>query len=256
MKKIYLLVLLCMSFVGIINANAEIDEIKKIIAIADTAYVHENYDIAIENYEKIVKNNYESLHVYFNMGNSYFKKGDIARAILNFERAKLLAPNDEDIQFNLNIAKTQTVDKIEVLPDFFLVSWYKNYYNLMSYKTWGFFSLLSFVLGLTFLGLYFFAKEKALKKGYFLAAGFVFIISLASYLPSRSQLNQIRNHNSAIVTALSVTVKSAPDESGTDIFPLHEGAKVFIIDELNDWQKIKLTDGKVGWLKANNIERI
>lgn len=223
---------------------------------AEAAYVAEDYIKAIDVYENILKTYGASPEIYYNLGNAYFKSGKIAASILNYERALLLNPGDADVRFNLEMAKQKTVDRIEPLGQFFLVKWFDGICNLFSVNTWGALGIVCFILLIACLFLFFFSKWLRLKKiGFYAGLCMLCIVVLANVFASKQKYSLL-NRNSAIVFTPTVTVKSSPDTSGTDLFVIHEGTKVFIRSTLGNWSEIELEDGHVGWMPSKDIEKI
>jgi tetratricopeptide (TPR) repeat protein len=223
---------------------------------ANAAYKKGQYDTAVSLYESVLKTGFESPEVYFNLGNSYYKKKDIANAVLNYERAHKLAPGDEEINFNLQLAQAMVVDKINVLPEFFLKHWLKAFSELYSSDTWALFSIGFFIVCLLFVLLYLFANLLWLKKVGFWLGIFVLFLSVVSFGNSYREKQVNQQLSGAVVMSASVTLKSSPDEDGTDLFVLHEGAKIWVKDRVGDWLKVNIADGNSGWLKKTEIEEI
>ena len=226
-------------------------------AQADSAYINNDFASAVYLYENILANQGESADIYYNLGNSYYKMDNIAKAIVNYEKALVLNPADGDIRFNLELAQSKTVDKVTPMSEIFLVTWMKNLTDLMSEKGWAKMGITTFILMLSMLALYFFSKKIALKKiGFISAVCLLFICVLANIFAS-SQKNKAESHGEAIIMAPSVTVKSTPNDGGTDLFILHEGHKVTIKDNtMREWKEIQLEDGNVGWVPTSVIEII
>ncbi len=176
---------------------------------------------------------------------------------MNYERARQLAPNDEDIQYNLELARNQITDKIEPVPEFFLLRWAENALNVFSTNTWALVSLISFIAFLVLFSVYLYSAKLGVKKSSFWIGVIALIISIASFSFSYQQKQDIVNSGEAIVFSPKVTVKSSPSESGTELFVIHRGVKVHIIDdEIKGWYEIKLADGNKGWLKRETVEPI
>lgn len=222
---------------------------------ANEAYKKAAYDSAIVLYNKIL-DSVEAPEIYFNLGNAYFKTKDIPKAILNFERAHQRAPHDEDISFNLQLAQTLVVDKINVLPEFFLSQWWKGLGNLLSSNSWALLSMVFFVIVLASLLVYLFSKLIIVKKVFFGLACFFVMLSFIAFAQSYRIKHNVLDQTTAIVMSSTVNIKSSPDEKGTDIFVLHEGTKVWLLDEVGDWLKVKIADGNSGWIKKRHIEKI
>ena len=232
----------------LINVHAQEAEIKN----AETAYASEQYGAAIEIYESLLKNYGASAELYYNLGNSYYKTGRIAQAILNYERALLIKPGDGDIRFNLELARLQT-DKIEPLQEFFLKKWFRAAQNLIGVDAWATVGIAGFLLFICCLVLFFFSKWMYLKKMGFYLGILLFVLVIAANLFGYNQKNELENRRAAIVFSPTVTAKSSPDNSGTDLFLLHEGTKVFIRNTLGDWKEIMLEDGHIGWIQKKDI---
>ena len=223
---------------------------------AEEAYAKEDYTQAIELYESVLKSYGESAMVYYNLGNAYYKEGKVAPAILNYERALLLNPGDSDTRFNLQVARQKTVDKIEPIGEFFLTRWIGTVEDVYSADGWAKWGVASFVLFIGCLVLFFFSKWIRLKKIGFFAGICFLLISLVANLFADSQQDKLLHRADAIVFASTVTVKSSPDASGTDLFILHEGTKVTIKSTLGEWSEIQLEDGNVGWMPSKEIQQI
>jgi len=249
MKKI-IYTILAILFTTTVFAQAEL------LQKANDAYTKQQYKQAIEDYNQILKTNLESPEVYFNLGNAYYKTGQYTLAILNYERAKLLAPDDEDITFNLQVANQKVVDSIQELPGLFVVRWWNSIINSQTTDTWAIFSIISFIAFLVMLGFYFFAKTSDVRRITFWTGCFLIAFTIFTWTFAAKQKNRMVNHAYAIVMQPTVTVKSSPDAGGTNLFVVHEGLKVRITDKLGDWVEIRLADGNKGWLLLETIERI
>ena len=223
---------------------------------AEEAYAKEDYARASELYESVLKSYGESAMVYYNLGNAYYKAGKVAPAILNYERALLLNPGDSDTRFNLQVARQKTVDKIEPIGEFFLTRWIGTVEDVYSADGWAKWGVAFFVLFIGCLVLFFFSKWIRLKKIGFFAGICFLLISLVANLFADSQQDKLLHRADAIVFASTVTVKSSPDASGTDLFILHEGTKVTIKSTLGEWSEIQLEDGNVGWMPSKEIQQI
>lgn len=222
----------------------------------DSAYLRNDFQSAIQIYESLLKEG-ESAEVYYNLGNSYYKEDDIARAILNYERALLLSPGNSDIRANLDIARSKTIDKVTPVPEVFFVSWFKSLINWLSIDEWAHLSIAFFILFLISLWLFFYSKFVIGKKIGFVACIVLLLLVVFSNIFAFQQKKYFTIRDKAIVLAPSITVRSTPSESGTSLFILHEGHKVKIEDDsMREWKEISLEDGKVGWLPSSSIEVI
>lgn len=225
-------------------------------AEGDSAYIRNDFASAIQIYESLLRKG-ESADVYYNLGNSYYKINEIAKAILNYEKALLLQPGNGDIRANLEIARGKTVDKVEVVPEIFFVTWTKALINSMSVDSWAIWGIVSFLLLIVSLYFFIFSKQVVLKKvGFITGIIFLIVVVMANVFASK-QKEELLNRDTAIIMSPSVTVRSTPSENGTSLFILHEGHKVNIKDDsMKDWKEIRLEDGKVGWVPVGSIEII
>lgn len=224
---------------------------------ADSAYMANDYVAAIQYYEELLAGKGESADVYYNLGNSYYKTDNIAKAILNYERALLLKPGDGDIRFNLEMARSKTVDKVDAVGEVFFIVWLKDLMNLAGADGWGVWGIASFLLFILALVLFVFGKRLLLKKIGFGAAVLFLFVSVVTNIFAFQQKKALTDHGEAIVISPSITVRSTPSDSGTELFILHEGHKVGIKDNsMKGWKEIMLDDGNVGWIPATAIEII
>lgn len=223
---------------------------------AEDAYAKEDYKKAVELYESLLNKKGESAAIYYNLGNAYYKMNKVAPAILNYERALLLEPGDGDIRFNLQMAKQKSVDQIEPVDSFFLAKWFDKIQNMGAVDTWAKWALICFVLFIGCLILFFFSRKLILKKAGFYVGIFLLIVVILANIFAANQKKELENRNTAIIFAPTVTVKSSPNESGTDLFILHEGTKVSIKSTLGNWSEIMLEDGNVGWMPSDKMEII
>ena len=223
---------------------------------ADTEYQKGNYQQAIRDYEEILKNG-ESAEIYFNLGNAYYRTDNITKAVLNYERARLLSPGDDDINFNLQFARSKTIDKITPQSEMFFVTWYKSLVNFTSVDNWAKTGILCIVMALLLVLLYLFGSQLMLRKiGFFGGLAF-FVIFLLSNLFAFQQKQALDNRTGAIIMAPSVNIKKTPAKNSADQFVLHEGTRVDIIDKgMTDWRCIRVGDGREGWIETKAIEEI
>ncbi|MDD6211497.1 MAG: tetratricopeptide repeat protein [Bacteroidales bacterium] len=250
MKKIFLLFILSGSFVLIQAQEAGLEQ------KAEEAYKSGQYAQAEELYKQLLDEKGESAEVYYNLGNTYYKMNNIGPAILNYERCLMLDPSDKDAQFNLEMARAKNVDTVNVTETFLLKRWLDDTKNLFSERGWGIAAICFFFLFLASLFLFFFGRRIILKKiGFYVGLSTLFL-SIVSNSFAYSQREKQELRDQAIIMAATVTIKSSPDKSGTDLFVLHEGTKVKVRSALSNWSEIELPDGTVGWIENNKLERI
>ena len=223
---------------------------------ADAEYSKGNYQQAIKDYEELLKAG-ESAEIYYNLGNAYYRTENITRAVLNYERALLLNPADEDIRFNLQMARSKTIDKITPESEMFFFTWYRSLVNLMTIDNWARLAIASIILTLILALVYLFASPLILRKIGFYGGALFLIIFLLSNLFAFQQKQMLMKRNGAIVIAPSVSIKKTPEANSTDQGVIHEGTRVDIIDDtMRDWKEIHLADGREGWIPTSQIEKI
>ena len=247
-----LITIICLIFTFNVNAN----ELQVQFDKGNEYFVNGEYDKAISIYTEIMQNGYIAAELYYNLGNSYFTKDSIPAAILYYEKAKQLKPNDEDIAYNLKLANLRVLDKIDPLPQLFLMQWWSSLGRLQNSTGWSMILIIS--LWLTFgAGVLFVAgKMLRVKRIGFLMLCVFGLCAILTLNFSLSQYDEELNHPKAIVFSPIVYVKNSPDVNGTDLFIIHEGLKVEVVDKVGEWNKIKLVNGKVGWLSRGDIEII
>jgi len=250
MKKFLLIILVLLTSAVLAEDNAALLE------KGNTAYKGKFYQQAIDCYLKITKSGFEAPELYYNMGNAYYKLNDYPSAILYFEKAKRLKPGDEDINFNLKVANTKITDKIDVIPDFFVVRWFKGLSDIFSYNTW---AVLGIIMLIVFLGifiLYLFSRTLKIRKLAFWLSGIPLLFTAFSFVFAQTQYSALNNTTEAIIFSPSVTAKSTPDANSTDLFVIHEGTKVKVTDNVGEWCEIKIENGSKGWINASSFKVI
>lgn len=255
MKKL-LFILSLILLIGSAAINAQEKYVDSLFAKGNEAYRMQEYHSALDLYNAIVDTGFTSFELYFNLGNAYFKTGEYPKAILYYEKAKVLDGSNEDLSFNLQKANAYTIDKIEMIPEFFLVSWMQKFITIFPSNKWAIVALLAFAAGLASLLFYFINISRSRKVLFFSIGVIALLISILSYSFSVKTRNYIENSNSAIVMSSTVTVKGAPDINGVNVFIIHEGTKLRILRTIGDWYEIKLADGKQGWLLNTDVEKI
>ena len=224
--------------------------------IANTAYNAGNYAQAEECYTRIVEQGLHSAALYYNLANAHFKQDELGKAMLYYNRALRLRPNDEDIRHNLEYAEQSTKDSIEEIPEFFLKTWIKSLRGALSCTAWGILSLLMLVAALVCGLLYLLAQRLSLRKiGFYLmtVTALLFVVTTAF---AWSERNMLVERSEAIIMNSAVSIKSSPDRSATELFVLHEGTKVTIGETIDGWAEVRIADGRKGWIEQERIERI
>jgi tetratricopeptide (TPR) repeat protein len=249
------LILICVA--GLTASGAEVPaRADSLVSAGNKHYMDREYENAIDCYTRVINMGYSAPSLYFNLGNAFYKQGEFPKAILYYEKARLLDPVDEDIRQNLAIANSRVVDKIDSIPEFFLKRWFSSLAVFLSPDQWALVSLLVFILSLSAFFLYMFTNGYRWKKFGFAAGVILVALSLTGifFMQKRKQL--IRHSHGAIVIAPVVNVKSSPDEQGTSVFVLHEGTRVVLIDSVLQWKEVKIPDGNKGWIQDHDLAKI
>lgn len=223
---------------------------------ANQAYIEESYQEAILLYEQILDLEWESAYLYYNLGNTYFKEGNTGKAILNYEKALRISPNNEAIRHNLALAGQQIADRIEPLPQLFFLDWRDAFVRLQAVDGWAKTTIVCIVLLSISVGLFFVVRKKWQKKLGFAAALVLLLCTILGFYAAGRQYYNLHQKQEAIVMMPRLTAKSAPGERGIDLFLIHEGTKVEVTDSLWDWYEVRLANGNIGWVKSSGVEEI
>jgi len=221
---------------------------------ANDAYNQKNYTESIVLYEKLTEQGYKDATVYYNLGNAYFKNNQLAKSILNYERALRLNPDNEDIKHNLAFANQQTIDKIDIQSELFIKTWVWVVRDLFSVKMWSVFSILLVGIGCGCIVLMIIIAILRWRMTLFVLVCVAFVFAVISFIFANLQKNNILREDEAIIMDKIVTVKSTPDASGKNLFTVHEGIKVQITDKAGNWVEIRFTDGNKGWITKAAVE--
>lgn len=250
-RYITLILLFCAS--SIVFAQSSED-------VAADAYRKDDFVKSIQLYEQVVAQGIheqkESAEIYYNLGNAYFRNGETAKAILNYERALLLSPGDDDIRHNLSFARTRLEDKIDASDRFFIINWVKELRNLFNSNTWAKISIAFFIIFLGSISAYFFTRKIWIRKTGFYSAIVLLLFVLISNSFALKQKQSRMHRNTGIVMAASASIMTSPDANSKELFRLHEGTKVKINKSDGNWIEIEITNGSVGWTSKENIETI
>lgn len=227
---------------------------------ANTYYAEGNYAEAAAQYEQIIASTSDEMSsdyavVYYNLGNAYFKQGELAQSILAYERALRLQPSLKDAKHNLQFAQSHIVDNIEDTHSFFLSNWLKAVRNALSERTWVMLSISLFLL--TLVGFFFFAFSHTiwLRKTAFYTSLVALLISVCACANAGSLHQRDTERAEAIITQGIVNAKASPDRSGTELFTIHEGTKVKITETIGEWCCIEVGNN-IGWMPLAHLERI
>ena len=221
------------------------------------AYSAGQYEEALQDWSDVEATGLRSRELYYNLGNAYFKTGETARAILNYERALRLDPSDADIRYNLEFARAQTQDRIDEVPEFILKTWTRKVGYWMSSDAWAVLSLVLLALALGLVLLFLLGPTAGMRRTGFFTGIAALLLALASWGFARSQKADAERHDEAIVMRPVSSVTSSPSaDAAKSLFILHEGTKVKVLDEVSGYKDIELSDGRRGWIAAGDIEII
>jgi len=225
-------------------------------AQAAKAYNLKQYSEAIALYEKIIDGGYESYALYYNLGNAYFRNNETAPAMLYYEKALKLAPHNEDIIHNIEVVSSKLTDKVEMVPELFYKRWWKQVLNLMDIDTLAILNIIIFTLALILIAVYIAVSNILIRKiSFWTGISLIFLFSIGVVAASHRN-HYLNEQHEAIVFIQTVNIKSSPDENSKDIFVLHEGTKVTLLDQVAEWQEIRIANGSTGWIKTSDIRKI
>lgn len=215
-----------------------------------------NYEEAIKKYDAIIDNGQHSAELYFNLGNAHYKLNHVAPSIYYYEKALQLSPNDKEIKNNIAFARNMTIDAIDVQQEVGFSKLIKNATNTFSFDIWAKISVGLIVLFVILFITYYFTHSTGKKRLSFIGSILSLVIACAALTFAFHKYNLDKNDRPAIVFAQESKVKSEPNLRSGEAFTLHEGTKVQILDTMNSWKKIKLSDGKIGWIPEKDIKML
>ena len=247
MKKILILLLL---IANVLNAQDE----QKIFESANEMYRQQNYEKAIEYYKTLEKYNLISSELFYNLGNSYYKLNKVGPSIYYYEKALKLNPLNKDVQNNLVFARRLALDNIEELPKTVFQKLNSRYLQKLSYNQWAIVSIVFCVMGSLLFLLFYFSNQPRSKRTFFVTSLISFLFLIISLTITYNQFSYFKNNKVAIVFAEETEVRNAPSLNSEEVFTLHEGTKVIVLDTIDEWKKIKIADGKIGWIIADDIQ--
>lgn len=236
---------------GIVSAQEE-----ALFDRANELYNQEKYTEAIQIYDQILKNGQHATSLYFNKANAHYKENQLAESIYNYEKALMLDPSNEDVKTNLAFAKNQLIDKIDVIPTSGFSKFFNSFVNIFHFDTWAIITVVLMLLFVISFIKYTLEKYTSKKRLFFIIAGISLLFSLLSLSFAYQQQVNVNNTKYAIVFAKESDVRAEPKLSGEQAFVLHEGTKVQVLDSFQDWTKIKLTNGSIGWILKNDIKQL
>ena len=232
------------------------DDVSGLWQKGNEAFAAQQWQSALNCYRMIEGENLESADLYYNIGNTYFKMDDLAHAILYYEKALKVNPSHADAANNLDIVRQSTLDRVDSVPEFILVSWFRNLGQGLSADAWAWITVALLLIAGILFTLFRNSASKALSKASFIVACVVVALAIGTFVFSLLQKRALTRQDGAIITAPVCSVKSSPAESGNTVFVLHEGTKVRLLDEVGDWSKVEIADGRQGWAQTRTFEII
>ena len=223
---------------------------------ANKYYQNNQFEQAIDGYKGILSLGLESGSLYYNLGNTYFKSNKLGYAIFCYEKGLKLIPNDEDLLYNLRIANSRTVDKIIDLPKLFIISWWEGLVTSLSISSWSVLTLIIFWILLLSIAGYIFIRKIQIQRAAFFIGSFSLASLIIVAIMLFARIGREASTNYGILQTQIYSVKVTPDSKSNDAFVIHEGIKFVIEDNVNDWTKIRLADGKVGWIQKDVFGQI
>lgn len=253
MKKIGLIfIAMCVS----LSAFGTRSDVDALWERANHLYSAGDWNGAVATYDSIVNEGWESAPLYYNLAGAHFKAGSRGEAILNYHRAQRLAPSDDDIAYNLAYVESFVKDKIEVVPEFALNRWMGRVKSVMSADAWGVLALVMLGVMLVALGFFLLALRRGIRKVGFVVAVVSLVIVVGSVCFGSAARKALVSDNEAVVLSTAAAVKASPEKTGKDLFILHEGTKVEVLDAFGEWSEIRIADGNEGWIRTSAIEVI
>ena len=247
------IIVLFISLVTVVFAQAaEIASFQK----GNDAYLKNNFSDAIKSYQELVNDGYQSSEIYFNLGNAYYKSDSLASAILYYEKAKKLNPDDDDIIVNLKLANLKTIDKTDAKEELIFKSWWDKFLNSRTADGWGILCIVSLFIAFVLLTIFRISVSSTRKQILFIGFSLFLVCSLSFFLLAKLNYTHQTETGQAILFSSSATIKSAPTENSKDLFVIHEGAKVNIIEKNNSWFRIRLDNGNEGWITESSVKII
>jgi tetratricopeptide (TPR) repeat protein len=254
MLRINLLVvmtLLYFPFSGIAKESAD-----SLFVKANKEYAQKDYETAATTYQKVLDAGIRTSSIYYNLGNTHYRLNNLASAILNYERAHRISPNDDDVNANLRFANSKISDKMEVVPELFLKRWWTSFLLLLSVQSWSVFGVLSLLLGFVGLVIYLFSLKVELKRFSFYIGLVLIFLGVCCISFAGAEESYLQAHKEAIVFNGVVNVKISPDIKQKTLMVIHEGTKVRIIEPRENWLKVELPNGNIGWVEAAALQLI
>jgi tetratricopeptide (TPR) repeat protein len=243
--------LLLLPFFGIAAGAAD-----SLFVKANKEYSQKKYEEAVNSYQKVLDAGAKTAAVYYNLGNAHYRLNSFASAILNYERAHRLSPNDKDINANLAFVNAKITDKMEVVPELFFKRWWISFLLLLTVQSWAILGVVALLLGFAGVIIYLFSREVGFKRLSFFSGLVLIFLGICCVSFASAAEGYLLSHKGGIVFNGKVNVKSAPDTKQKTLMVIHEGTKVRIVEPKGEWLKVELPNGNVGWIEAAAVQLI
>ena len=249
MKKLIYLVLMLIGVSGFPQNETLFEQANKV-------YADGNYEEAAQLYQEILENGKASVSVHYNLGNSYYKLNKIAPSIYHYEKALQLKPGDEDVKNNLQFARNMAIDAIEEPQEEGFSQFLTSTTAIFSPTGWGWTAIFCMLVFVAFFLAYYFSRKALFKRIFFVTGMFFLLLGITSAVIGTMKQNLLENRSYAIVFSEEAEVKSEPNVRSGEVFTLHEGAKVKVTEDFQEWYEIELPNGSQGWLKKSALRRL
>ena len=250
MKRILFLIIVVS--LGLYDAQGQ--QAEDLFQKGNTAYAEGSYEAAVEAYEELLESGQTAAEVHYNLANAHYKLSHIGPSIYHYEKALQLDPGDSDIRNNLQFAQNMTVDAIEAAPQNGFSRWWQSFLGSFGTTGWATLGIVCmFVFVLLFLA-YYFSGIPLRKRVFFLSGMFFLFLALGSVTLGFVKADQLQDQNFAVIFAEEVGISSEPNERGEELFFLHEGTKVELLEDFQEWYKIELANGNQGWIRRDAIK--
>jgi len=243
-------------FIILASISASGQSYEELAAKAARAYDAGHYSASIELYQKILDSGMESPVLYYRLGDACYRNNDMPSAILYYEKALKLDPNNRDLKHNLALANSKITDKVEIVPELFYKRWWKALLNSFTLNSIAVMLIVLLILSLTAVCIYLTSRVLTVRKLFFWSGMLLFLLFFITLNAARQKAHYQKTSHEAIVFTPTLTVKSSPDQASTDLFVIHEGIKVTLLDKIGEWQEIRIANGSIGWLRTSDLRMI
>lgn len=249
-RSLYLLMVVFLGFTSVKAQNSDLFQ------KGNSAYAEGDYEAAVEAYEQILESGQTAAEVHYNLANAHYKLNHIGPSIYHYEKALQLDPGDSDIRNNLQYAQNMTVDAIEETEQNSFSRWWQSFLGSFSTTGWAIAGIVCMILFVLLFLVYYFSTVPVRKRIFFLAGMLFLFLSVSTVALGFLRSDQLKDRNFAIVFAEEVGISSEPNARGEELFFLHEGTKVQLLEDFQEWYKIELANGNQGWIQQQALKKL